>query len=99
MSAPEVQADYDQLEGIAQNFSKEAGQTQRLMQIVRQCYGQLQGGDWKGVGADKFFNEMEEIVFPAIDRLLGALNEAASATKRISDAFQQAEEEGGGLFR
>ena len=98
MPAAKIQADYPQLEKAAETFGKEADQTKQLIQRVRQSVDALQGGGWIGVGADKFYNEMDEIVFPAIDRMMNALNDANSATKRIADAFRKAEDEACGLF-
>ncbi|MDW8299636.1 MAG: WXG100 family type VII secretion target [Anaerolineae bacterium] len=98
MGAPRIQADYDSLEQIAANFSKESDQTKQLLQTIRSCVDQLRGGGWIGKGADSFYKEMEEIVNPAMDRMMKALADAASATKRISETMRKAEEEGSALF-
>jgi WXG100 family type VII secretion target len=94
-----IQANYDDLGAAANLFARESQQTQQLMQQVGQLVGSLQGGGWIGLGANAFFQEMEELVNPAMQRLVNALNDASSAAKRIADVFKQAEEEAGSLFR
>lgn len=98
MGAPKIQADYDSLSQIAANFSKEADQTKQLLQTVRSCVEQLQNGGWIGKGAQNFFKEMNDLVNPAMQRMMSALSEAASATKRVADTLRKAEEESGALF-
>ncbi len=98
MGAPKIQADYGSLEQISANFSKESDQTRQLLQTVKSCVDALKGGGWIGKGADNFYKEMEELVNPAMDRMMRALADAASATKRVADALRQAEEEGCALF-
>ena len=98
MGAPRIQADYDALDQIAANFSREADQTRQLLQVVRCCVDQLRNGAWVGRGADSFYKEMEEVVNPAMERMMRALADAASATKRVADALRKAEEEGCALF-
>jgi len=99
MAGYKVQCDYDDIGKAAQTFAKESQQTRQLFQQVKGVFGQLQGGDWIGVGAGKFFEEMENLVFPGLERLTNTLQDASDGAKKISDALKQAEEEAGGLFR
>jgi len=99
MAAAKIQANYDQLAQIAARFSQEANQTQQLFQAVRALVEQLEGGAWIGVGAQAFFQEMHELMYPALNRLGSSLGDAGSATKRISEALRGAEDEAGALFR
>ncbi len=94
-----IQANYEQLGQAADTFSKESQQTAQLAQQVAQLVGNLQGGGWIGRGAQAFFQEQQELVAPAMQRLVNALEDASSAAKKIADTFQQAENEAGGLFR
>lgn len=99
MAGYKIQCNYDEIGQAAQTFSKESQQTRQLFQQVKGVFGQLQGGDWIGVGAQKFFEEMENLVFPGLERLTNTLQDASDAAKRIADALKQAEDEAGGLFR
>ncbi|MCS6872113.1 MAG: WXG100 family type VII secretion target, partial [Anaerolineae bacterium] len=100
MGAPRIQADYDGLREIAQTFTRNADglntMNQRLSHMVN---NEIRGKGWIGRGADQFIREMETLIFPALSRLLGALNEAASATQKIAQTFERAEQEGGALFQ
>jgi WXG100 family type VII secretion target len=99
MPAPKIQADYDGLSEIANKFSQESGQTEKLMNEIANLVGSLQDGGWIGLGANNFFQEMESLVNPGVGRLIKALEDASSASKRIADALQQAEDECSGYFR
>ncbi len=97
--ARKVQANYEQLEQAASLFAQQSQQSQELMQTVSRLVGGLQNGGWVGQGAQTFFSEMEELVFPGISRLASGLQDASQATRRISETLQQAEEEAARLFQ
>ncbi len=99
MTAPRIQCDYDALLALAGNFQQHAEETRALLDACRHGVDALRSGDWIGVGAQHFYQEMDEIVLPAVQHLLSALNEAANAAKRICDLFEAAEDEAGALFR
>ncbi len=94
-----VQCNYEQMGQAADTFARESQQTQQLSQQVNQLVSNLQGGGWIGKGAQAFFQEQQELVAPAMQRLVNALEDASSAAKKISDTLQQAENEAGSLFR
>jgi GH24 family phage-related lysozyme (muramidase) len=58
----------------------------------------LQGGAWRGRGADAFYAEMKDWVLPAVDRLVKALEEACHCTGTLTERFQAAEREAAALF-
>jgi WXG100 family type VII secretion target len=91
--APKIRAEYEQLASIAGTFASESGQTQQMNNQLVECLNKLFGGDWEGRGARAYFQEMAELVLPAVGRLDKALQEANTETKRIVDTFRQAEEE------
>lgn len=99
MSARVIQCDYDDLASIMSNFSQQADQTRQLMEMMRRVVGDLQSGGWIGNGAQAFFAEMEDLVFPGMNRMADALADAGSATQRISELLRSAEEEAARLFQ
>jgi len=99
MAGYKIQANYDDLAKAADHFSKHADHSEQLMRQVEGCYSSLERGDWIGVGAQRFFQEMQQLVFPGMKRLIRVLHDASSATKKISETLKQAEDEAGGLFR
>jgi WXG100 family type VII secretion target len=96
--AEEIRADYDKLEEVAGRFNNQSQEMQQMGRQVRASYGKLRDGGWIGDAATKFFGEMEELVFPASDRLTEALEEAGQTTQRIAQTVKQAEQEASSLF-
>ena len=92
MTADIIQAQYEQLDKIASRFRSEAENNAALLQQVAQGVQGLQGG-WEGKGSAAFFAEMETTTNPGLQRLINALDEAQSATLKIKQIIQQAEEE------
>lgn len=97
--ANRIQCNYDSLANIAKTFAQEAEQSSQLMQSVKSIVDQLQNGGWIGLGAERFFEEMNDLMFPAMNRLMNTLRDAGQASSKISQALRQAEEEAGALFR
>jgi WXG100 family type VII secretion target len=99
MPSRRVQANYDDLAGFGRAFAQRSDEVQNLIQQVSGLVSSLQGGGWIGLGANAFFQEMQDLVFPALNRLSAALQDASAATQRIAETFRSAEEEAGNLFR
>lgn len=93
-----IQADYDALSDIASEFDREADLVDTLTRHIGEKVEQLEDGGWIGSGANEFFCEVHDLVFPALQRLSQALCETGLATRMISDMIQSAEEEAACLF-
>lgn len=94
-----VQADYDELAAIANEFNTEAGAAEQLYNNIMNLVGELEGGGWIGRGADSFYAEMHDLVEPGMQRLIRALEDASNAIKQVSNIIAQAEGEASGLFK
>ena len=94
-----IQAEYEQLEGIAGTFGKEADNSTTMTAQVRKNYEALKNGGWLGRGADAFFNEMEDEILPTLEHFFAALEKGQSVTQQIVNQIHQAEEEAAGLFK
>lgn len=95
----EVRASYDDLDQMAQRFTKAQEDIQQLLQNVRNSMEPLENGSWIGRGFDSFSREMRGEVLPAVTRLKNALGEAARTTGAISQTMQEADEEASVPFR
>lgn len=93
-----VQADYDELNNIANQFTQEAASVEQLANQIMSLVGELEGGGWIGRGADAFYAEMHDLVEPGFQRLARALEDAGNATKQIVNIMSQAEHEASNLF-
>jgi len=93
-----IQADYDELAAIANQFAQEAAAAEQLANRLRSLVGELEGGGWIGRGADAFYGEMHDLVEPGLDRLIRALEDGGSAIKQISTLISNAEQDASSLF-
>ncbi len=93
-----IQAQYEQLETIATRFGNQAETNAELYNHVQQGVQALQQGGWEGEGVEAFLTEMEGDVFPAMQRLTAALEEAQTVTLDIKNIIRQAEEEAASIF-
>ena len=93
-----VQADYDELNAIANEFMQEAAGVEQLLNQINNLVGELEGGGWIGRGAQAFYGEMHDLVDPGMQRLVRALEDGGSAIKQISNILSNAEQEASSLF-
>lgn len=94
-----IQADYDELAAIANEFNQEAAAAEQLLNNIMNMVGELEGGGWIGRGAESFYAEMHDLVEPGMQRLVRALEDAGGAVKQISSIISQAEAEASGFFK
>lgn len=99
MSAEVIQSKYEELATIARRFEQQAQATRALQQRVQRSAGALRNGGWVGRGSVAFVGEMEQKVFPGIQRLFEALTTAQSTTVEIAQLIREAEEEAASVFR
>lgn len=88
-----IQADYDELDQVVRQFDMEGQDVERLKQRIQLLVEELERGGWIGRGARAFYDEMYMQVLPALRALHDALYAASDATRKISELFQQREEE------
>lgn len=93
MPAIHIRCNHDEVAQMSQLFSKNGGDVQQASRKVKSAQETLSGGDWIGVGADKFTQEMENDVNPALARLSSALEEASRMTRQAGQLMQEADEE------
>ncbi|MBX7213245.1 MAG: WXG100 family type VII secretion target [Thermoflexales bacterium] len=90
-AAPIVRADYDQLREIRDRFARDAATIREMRRALSREQDTLAGGDWVGEGARAFYDEMDHLVLPRIDRLGDALAQAGAAAQQILLRIQAAE--------
>jgi WXG100 family type VII secretion target len=92
------QLNYDQLTSISKSFKDEGEDMVRLHSATRQRVRDLHT-EWIGEAAEKFFEEMETELLPAVQRLAQALFLSQDVTGDIMKIVQDADEETAGYFR
>lgn len=98
MAAPKIRSDFDTLNQLAQKWNALRDAAQNTNNALRGRMGVLRGGDWVGDSAERFYAEMDSVVFPAMARLINAFQLAADVTRQISQLMQQAEQDASGML-
>lgn len=98
MASDRFQAKYDELEQLSGMFANGGGQVGETMGKLKQAIENVRS-NWIGEAADKFRQEMESEVLPALGKLQAALNEGASKTKQMAQLIQEHEQQASNLFK
>jgi WXG100 family type VII secretion target len=99
MSAPIVQARYQELEQIAAHFAAAAEEQQALQERVNRQVEVLRSGSWQGKGVAAFLGEMDGEVRPAGQRLIVAMHRASETTLECMYMLKLAEMDAASLFQ
>lgn len=99
MSADIVQARYDELDRLAAGFAKASAASAELHARVSRCVEALEHGGWEGRGAEAFFAEMHSTLYPAMQRLIKALEQGRAAILQAKEILRAAEQEAAALWR
>ncbi len=89
--AAEIRVSYDELEHIALRFATREEMVKEGGARLRAQLEALQSGGWIGRGADAFFAEMHDVVFPAWGRLASVLNEIQAVVRELALQMRRAE--------
>jgi WXG100 family type VII secretion target len=99
MCAEHVRVNHDALDTIANRFQQQSDTLGGMMSELQGSYRPLKEDGWMGEGANAFFAEMEELLFPAVQKLVDALAEATLVTKAVSELMSQADNQASTGFR
>lgn len=99
MAAGKLRVEYNTLGSLSSKFSAEAHDIQQQYQNLKSHTEHLRGSGWIGHAADKWYNEMENLLLPKTQHLSQILEGIASLLKQLNTLFQAAEQEVGALFK
>ena len=99
MPSNRIRSDFDELSKIGQLFNAQSTAIAGVNRRIKSAQGTLEGGDWIGEGAKKFFAEMEQQVNPSLKRLEQSLADASRKTQQIAQIMKQAEDETSSIFK
>lgn len=99
MSNDIIQAQYEILEELAGRFGNEAAVHEAMRGRIADQVDGLRNGGWEGEGSAAFFQEIDHVILPAVDRLHHAMTEAQSATLLIRQIIYAAEEDAVNQFQ
>ncbi|GAB5494575.1 MAG: hypothetical protein Phog2KO_47900 [Phototrophicaceae bacterium] len=99
LSREHIAVNYVNLEQIASTFANLVDSNEHLLRNLQRKTDELQANGWIGHGADVFFNEITDDVFPRMQRLIEALDESNRTVYQISQMMADAEDEASNLFK
>jgi len=99
MPAAVIRIEYQDFDGITKTADEKAQAVEQLFQEVSGQMDVLRGGAWVGDNANKFFQEMENTVFPALNKLRDAFARLSEDGQKIIVTFQNAEDEGANIWK
>jgi WXG100 family type VII secretion target len=93
-----TEINYEQMEALRGRFLDHAERVRQLRQTVMNCMDALKSGGWISQAATAFYNDMENDLLPAVQRLTDSMVETSETISQIKTAFEAAEEEASALF-
>jgi len=88
-----IQYNYDDLEGVVREFQDLSSDLQQTANKIMQKKEVLRGGGWKGKGAEKFYQEMDDQILPALKRAHMAMDTASERIRKKMDAMKGMEDQ------
>lgn len=93
-----IRYQYDDLQDVSRRFRELTDRAEQLLRRSNYCVQRLDDGVWIGKGADKYRQEMENLILPALRRLSALLGDTAWTLTKAGDMMREAEEIGSRLF-
>lgn len=82
------------LQNVLQTLSQlENAIQEQALNVVKQLVAQVIGGEWTGLGADKFMEEINSIATPKMTTMMSVLNTHASNLNKAREIMDRAESE------
>jgi len=88
----QFRVDHIMLTQLVGNIFQHAATVEDVIKLLSGPFETLRGGDWIGVGADKFYQEMENAIFPGLQVLNQSLNDMAHHSGNAAKLTAEAEQ-------
>ena len=92
MPSNKIQCNYEDVDKVCNQFIRESDETEGTIRILKQGVEELRGGGWIGVGATAFYAEVDDHVFPNLDKLVKALQSAESQVRQAVAKLHETED-------
>lgn len=93
-----IEVDYAQLQQIQKRLQARADELEQDYRTLLSKRDNLRN-EWRGKGADNFFDEMSNFATPAYRRLIESLDKIDYALNQIAQVMRTAEEQASNLFK
>jgi hypothetical protein len=88
-----------QVDNLLQNATKEVDRLQdEVLSGLRNALNPLRNGAWTGQGAEKFYDEMESVVFPEIMSIMTGGISFVGAFQNAANIIEQADQAISGMI-
>jgi hypothetical protein len=89
----------DQVESLIGQATREVDRlSDEVMGGIRQTMNPLRSGAWTGQGAERFYSEMEQMVFPMILSIVTGGMDFTGIIRNAANIISQADDAVGGIF-
>lgn len=92
-TAVEFQFDSDQLQIVADRFNEQVVQLEETISDLENQLNNLKFGGWLGNGATRFYDEMDNVFMPNMDKLKGVFDHLSLNFAKAAKAVQDAEDQ------
>lgn len=99
MPSNKVQVNYEDMDKICNQFIQESDQTEGTINLLKQGVEELRGGGWLGVGANAFYAEVDDHVFPNLDKLVKALQSTENQVRQAVAKMHETEDASANKFK
>ena len=86
-----IDVNYEQMSQIGGKFSQQQAELKTMLENIRAQVEDLRAGGWLGDTANAFYQEMDNLLLPALERLHKSMDMANVTVDRISSDFKKAE--------
>lgn len=93
MAAPVIQVDYQELENISLQFADQQKRVHSVLQALQTSTDQLRRGGWVTESATSFYQDMDQNVLPAVQRLDRAMQKSEHMVRDVIRLMKAAEQE------
>lgn len=91
---------WDDVAKASKQFSKNQGELAKVNKKLKRAKDDLHSGKgWVGQGANKFFQEFDQEIFPAMTRLEKAMGSAERVAKQVEKTMKDAEDQWTSIFK
>ncbi len=94
-----IRAEFDGLTQASKRFSAQAQSMRQMLGMINGHLSTLKAGDWQGEGAQQFYRDMENLLLPALKRLVDALELGADVMGKVAGIMHHADEDLVALWR
>jgi uncharacterized protein YukE len=88
-----IEVRYRELENTASIFEQHRDISKKLQEQLLACETPLKQGSWIASAADDFYRDLNRDLYPALDRLMKALDHAGTTTLKIAQIYRLAEQQ------